>query len=79
LCLRCGKPNHFAKDCDSQGNSTLKPQSKPPKSQPAANQSIKQGGWQKKTRFQAATTQDKDNQSNSQDKELANAEQLPKN
>jgi hypothetical protein len=79
LCLRCGKPNHFAKDYNSQGNLTPKPQSELPKSQPAANQSIKQGRWQKKTCFQAATTQDEDNQSDSQDKELADAEQSPKN
>jgi cysteinyl-tRNA synthetase len=44
LCFKCGKPNHLAKDCESQGSPTPKAQSQsePPKSQSVTCQSINQ-------------------------------------
>jgi len=70
LCFKCGKPNHLAKDRPE--NPTPKPQSQsePSKSQSAANQSIRQNKWRETARFQTVTTQDKEDQSDSQDEEF---------
>jgi hypothetical protein len=65
LCYKCGEPKYLAKDYPNQQNS--KSQSNPIKSQPAANQSIRQGNGQKKAHFQSATVQDSQSESRSEE------------
>jgi hypothetical protein len=69
LCFKCGEPNHLARHCKFQAQGSPTP--KPPQAEPAKTQSAKQGDRRKKTRFQSATVQDEDNQSDSHSEEFS--------